>query len=128
MWRLLMTSLVLPFSGCADETVSGYADPAAVYLLAEIDGEAFGSRASMSFPEEGQATGEAPCNRWSAAQSAPYPWLELGPIAATRRACPALEDERRFFEALAEMTLVEVQGDVLILSNDDGREMTFQAE
>ncbi|NNE81738.1 MAG: META domain-containing protein [Silicimonas sp.] len=128
MWRVLVLSLVLPFAGCADETVSGYADPDAVYVLAEIDGKAFDARASISFPETGRAFGEAPCNRWSADQTAPYPWLALGPIAATRRACLAMADEQVFFAALADMTLVEVQGDTLILSSEDGTEMIFRAE
>ena len=128
MWRFLILSLVLPFSGCADETVSGYADPGATYVLTEIAGQAFEARASISFPEEGRALGEAPCNRWSAEQTAPYPWLTLGPIAATRRACTAMTEEQAFFDALATMTLVEVQGETLILSNEDGAEMVFRAE
>ena len=128
MWRVILVSLSLPFAGCADETISGYADPLATYRLLEIDGARFGSSASIAFPEEGKAAGEAPCNRWLADQTAPYPWISLGPIAATRRACPDLADEQIFFESLAEMTLVEVQGGVLILSNEDGREMSFRAE
>ena len=112
---------------CADETVSGYADSDAVYSLTEFDGAAFSSTATITFPEAGRVAGEAPCNLWSATQSAPYPWIELGPIAATRRACPDLEAETMFFEALGAMTIAEVSGDVLILSNDGGRSMVFQA-
>lgn len=128
MLRPALLALVLPIVGCADETISGYADPGATYRLIEIAGETFDARATITFPEEGRVAGEAPCNRWSAAQSVPYPWFALGPIAATRRACPALEAERRFFAMLSEMTLVEVQGPVLILSDDDGRAMVFEVE
>ena len=128
MWRFLILAFTLPFAGCADETISGYADPNAVYHLQEIDGAPFQATATISFPETGRAMGRAPCNAWSAEQSAPYPWLKLGPIAATRRACLDLEAEGVFFAALSAMTLAEVQGDVLILSDEDGRTMVFRAE
>ncbi|MBC7178797.1 MAG: META domain-containing protein, partial [Roseovarius sp.] len=38
-----------------------------------------------------------------------------------------LAEEALYLTALAEMTLVEVLGDVMILSNDAGREMVFRA-
>lgn len=119
--------LALPAACAGDETISGYADPGAIYVLAEIDGAPFPARATIAFPDEGRAAGDGPCNRWSAAQTAPYPWFGLGPVAATRRACPDLAAEGAFFEALGAMTLAEVQGPVLILSNEAGREMAFRA-
>ena len=128
MIRLSLLASFLSFLGCTDETVSGYADPAATYRLVEIDGESFEPRATITFPEEGRISGEAPCNSWSANQSVPYPWFEVGPIAATKRACDDLQAERLFFATLSEMTLVEVQGPVLILSDDDGREMVFEVK
>ncbi len=128
MLRVVLLALVLPIVGCADESVSGYADPGATYRLVEVDGAPFRARATISFPEEGRVVGEAPCNRWSADQSVPYPWFKLGPIAATKRACPDLEAEAWFLTMLGEMTLVEVQGPVLILSDDQERAMVFEAE
>jgi heat shock protein HslJ len=125
--RLVSATLLLALVACSDETISGYADPEAVYTLTEIDGAAYTARATITFPEEGTARGEAPCNSWFASQSAPYPWIELGPIGATRRACPDLDAELAYFEALGTMTLAEVQGPVLILSNDAGREIVFRA-
>lgn len=126
---LCLVALAAGLSGClGDETVSGYADREAIYRLEEIGGEVFSGRATITFPEPGQVRGDAPCNAWSASQSAPYPWLELGPIAATKRACPDLPLEAGFFEALAQMSLVEVQGDVVILSGDAGVTMVFRRE
>ena len=120
-------ALALPFAAfsCADETISGYADRSAVYQLSDIGGVPYKARATITFPEEGRATGEGPCNAWNAMQSAPYPWIDLGPIAATKRACPELGQEAVFFEALAKATLAEIQGNILILTDEDGREMTF---
>lgn len=118
--------LSLLIASCADETISGYADRNANYRLTEIDGVAFEPLATISFPEEGSVVGNAPCNTWSAAQKAPYPWIELGPIAVTRRACPELEMEQQFFSSLGGVSLAEVTGSVLILSGETT--MVFEAE
>ena len=91
----------------------------------EWDQVAFRSNATIRFTAKGRITGEGPCNTYAAAQMAPYPWFRAAKISATRRACPDLPDEQRFFDALGEMTLVEVSGDVLILSAPGGREMVF---
>lgn len=119
---LLATAACYP-----DETVSGYGAADRVWELKEIDGKAFSERATLRFPEQGRIAGEAPCNSFGAEQSAPYPWFKTGPIVATRMACAALPAEARFLESLEAMTLAEVAGDVLILSNDAGREMVFHA-
>ncbi len=111
-----------------DETASAFTEDTAPFALVEIDGAVFGARATIGFPEEGRAMGEAPCNRWSADQPAPYPWVDFGAIAATKRACVDLQAEGLFFSALSEMTLIEVAGATLILSNDAGREMVFRQE
>ncbi len=121
--------LLLPFLtlGCSDETISGYADRSAVYALTEMAGEPFTARATISFPEPGRAKGEGPCNLWSAEQTVPYPWIALGPIAATERGCPELNAEARYFEALGAVSLAEVQGPILILSTEEGVELVFEA-
>ncbi len=124
----LMILAPLAILACADESISGYADRGATYRLQSIDGEDFAARATIAFPAEGQVTGEAPCNSWSAEQNVPYPWFELGPVAVTRRACLQLAEETLFFKVLGQMTLAEVLGNTLILTNDEGREMLFLAE
>ncbi|KCV82173.1 hypothetical protein ATO10_07282 [Actibacterium atlanticum] len=119
---------LLALSACqADETISGYADPAATYVLEQINGTAFKARATIQFPEEGRISGEAPCNIYSGSQTAPYPWFAPGPMMSTKRACPDLAAESLYFEALSEMTLAEVSGNLLILTNDSGNEMLFRA-
>lgn len=109
-----------------DETVAGYGGGDVTWALAELDGTAFEARATLGFPEEGRIEGEAPCNRYSGDQTAPYPWFRAEKIAATRRACPELDAEQAFLTALESMTLSEVAGDTLILSNDAGRQMVFR--
>ncbi|MDT8327625.1 MAG: META domain-containing protein [Roseovarius sp.] len=107
--------------------MTGYGGDAATWTLQSIDRQPFGAHATLILPKEGQIAGQAPCNSYTGQQSAPYPWFAPAVIAATKRACPELEAESRYFRALAEMTLVEVVGDILILSNDAGREMIFSA-
>jgi len=58
----------------------------------------------------------------------PYPWFKAEEVLSTKRACPELELEQAFFDALSTMTLSEVGPDLLILSNDEGQQMIFQPE
>ena len=50
-----------------------------------------------------------------------------GPIRSTRRACDSLQTEQQFLSALRTMTIAELLGDTLILSNTDGAEMVFRS-
>ncbi len=126
MFRLFLSIPILLAACLKDETVSGYADPGATYQLVEMDGAAFDARATISFPEQGSVTGKGPCNSYGASQSAPYPWLEIGAIRATRAACSDLALENQFFAALSGMSQIETFGDTVILRDDDGREMIFR--
>ena len=118
----------LCFGACqGDETVAAYGGAARDWTLVEIDGAPFDARATLSFSEPGKIEGQAPCNRYSSDMTAPYPWFESRPLVATRMACDDLASETRFFATLKEMTLSEVAGTTLILSNEYGREMVFQA-
>ncbi|QFT57818.1 META domain protein [Sulfitobacter sp. THAF37] len=120
---------LLVLTGCdGDETVRGHGGGDTEWRLVELRGVAFTATATMTFPEKGRITGEGPCNRYSATNTAPYPRFDAGPVAATRRACPELAAETAFFNALASATLSEVGTDTLILSDDDGALLTFKAD
>lgn len=128
MFRLFLLSyLSFAVAACSDETLSAFADGGQTFALQEIDGIPFPAQATLTFPEPGHIAGSAPCNSYAGTLTAPYPWFETGPIAATKRACPDLAQETLFFTALSEMQLAEVSGNVLILSNDAGRQMLFEA-
>lgn len=119
---------VFAMSACnKDETLSGYGATDTVWTLVELDGRLFAAQVALSFPEKGRIAGQAPCNRFSSTQAAPYPWFKAGPIAATRMTCRDMKAEQAFLQALETMSLSEVSDDTLILSNDDGREMLFKA-
>ncbi len=126
--RMIVLGMALLAGACAaDETLTAYGAADRVWVLESLDGEAFGARAEIRFGPDGAVTGQAPCNRFFATQSAPYPWFELGPIGATRMACPDLAQETAFLSALATMRLAEIAGSTLILSTEAGREMVFRA-
>lgn len=126
MIRPLALCALLALSACmSDETISAFVPADTTWRLTRMGDAAVSTRATITFPEPGRVAGQAPCNRWFAAQSVPYPWIDIGPIGATRMACPDLADETAFFTALEAATLVEVSGDTLILSDDTGPLLEF---
>ena len=126
--RLLPLLATFCLLGCTgDETVAGYGAADRVWVLEELDGTPFAARATLLFPETGKIAGEAPCNRYSGVMTAPYPWFGATQVVSTKMACPDLDAETKFFNALSDMTLSEVLGNVMILSNDAGREMVFKS-
>nr|WP_281494220.1 META domain-containing protein [Jannaschia sp. S6380] len=120
--------LGLALAACQrDETISGYVDPETIWQLKELNGQPFPATATLTFPRMGEVAGNGPCNAFRANQSAPLPWIDMDGITATRRTCADLAAETRFLDALRVMTLAEVAGDTLLLSNDAMEEMVFRA-
>ncbi len=128
MRLVFVTLALLTLANCrGDESVARYGGANTDWQLMELDGAPFDARATLRLGEDGEISGEAPCNRYFGTQTAPYPWFKAEKIGATRRACLELDRETTYLTALSEMTLSEVTGDTLILSNDAGREMVFKA-
>jgi len=120
--------ICLSLAACrGDETIAAYGAADIKWQLAEIDGQPFVAAATLHFPEPGRITGVAPCNSYSADLDAPYPWFAAQHLTVTRMACDDLTVENQFLQALQDMTLSEVSGNTLILSNVAGREMVFTA-
>lgn len=126
MKQILPALFLLAACQQADETLAGHG-ALGQWQLTEINGSTFTAAAMITFHDDGTVTGRAPCNSFGATQSAPYPWFELSPIRATKRACNDLSAESAFLTALQNMTLSEVSGNILILSNDTGQTMEFIA-
>ncbi len=129
MKTLFTAALVLgTLTACQDdETARAYGAADRIWTLSEINGAPFPATATLTFPETGKIAGDAPCNGYFAAMTAPYPWFEAKQIASTKMACPDLQAESEFFAALAAASISEVSGDTLILSNPDGLSMIFKA-
>lgn len=120
--------ITLSLSACLkDETISGQANATDVWVLQSLNGQSVTSRITLTFPQKGSIAGKAACNNYHAKQTAPLPWFEPGPILATRMACDALDLEVRYFDVLAKMTLIELKGETLFLSNND-LSLTFSKE
>lgn len=123
---LSLLTCLLPLMACAkDETLAAYGGADHQWQLVEVDGTASSDQLTLQFSQDGAVSGAAPCNRFSARNTAPYPWFALSQIAATRRACPALAREQDLLELLQHMTQSELSGNILILRSDDGQEMVF---
>lgn len=126
MKRVLFGLLALAACG-PDETITGYTGGAGIYTLTELNGTAFTANATLDLSVTGEVSGQAPCNSFAGQQTAPYPWFAVDALRVTRRACPDLASETAFLQALERMTIAEVLGTTLILSNTDGEEMVFQS-
>lgn len=117
----------LALSACQkDETISGQTSSTDIWQLMQMNGTPIKHNITLTFPEKGKIAGSAPCNRYFAAQTAPLPWFEVGPIGATKRACPDLKLESDYFKILSKMTLIERTGDTLLLSNDATQTLQFR--
>lgn len=97
------------------------------YALIEMNGAAFDERATILFGADGGVSGQAPCNRYFGQVSSRYPRFALNGVGATMMACPALDTEAAFFAALEGMTLANVSGGTLTLSNPAGETLVFAA-
>lgn len=112
----------LPMSGLAQTDGS-------VWLLQELDGRPFPAEAQLTLPKDGQITGRGPCNRFFATAVGEVSALVIGPVGATKMACPDLGLESAFFAALPEIVWAEVSGsDRLILGDDKGLRMVFRRQ
>lgn len=126
MKQLLPALVLLAACQISDKTLAGHG-ALGQWQLTEINGTPFAASATITFQEDGKVSGNAPCNSFGATQTAPYPWFELSPVFSTKRACNDLAAENAFLGALQNMSLAEVSGNVLVLSNDAGNTMEFTA-
>ena len=82
--------------------------------------------ASLRIDAAGQVTGQAPCNSYGAQNTAELPAFSLGPIRATRMACDKLAEEQVYFDTLALMETMALDGTKnLVLTGPEGRSMEF---
>ncbi|GGA05886.1 META domain-containing protein [Neptunicoccus cionae] len=129
--KFLLASLAfaLSLSACQkDETISGVSGPDDQWLLVRMNDVPVETPITLTFPETGRLAGQAPCNSYFGEQTAPLPWFETGAVGATRRACPEMELEGRYFKAFSEMSMIERKGDTLLLSNDSGGELEYRLQ
>lgn len=128
MLRFAPLGLALSFLGCADESVTGYADRDAVYRLIEITGTEPALEADLTFPARGAIRVETGCGVYEIATDVPYPWVAMSRAVVTPRECDTRGADAVFFGEMMRVTLAEVSGPVLILTTEEGGLLVFQAE
>lgn len=117
---------VLALAGCdPSETLARYGGRNFQWHLAEIDGVAVPFSATLIFGFHGTVLGDGPCGPYAAELLVPYPWFELEAIEHTQPGCAQSASQQAYLDALRVMTLAEVSGASLVLSNDAHREMVF---
>lgn len=83
------------------------------------------------FGADGRVAGDAGCNRYGGAFTDRDGVLSIGPLAATRRACPdarVMEQEAAFLAAMERATTYEIELDRLELRAPDGAlQVVFEA-
>ncbi len=78
--------------------------------------------------EKGQISGVGACNRLSGTyKSDEKRSLKIGPLAATRMACPDLKREQAFISALESATHYDMDGPMLLILSDGELRAVFQA-
>ncbi len=90
------------------------------WSLAALDGEPVAIPVTLSF-EGDRATGRGPCNRYFGAWAeGPGDALAIGPVGATRMACPDLALEDRYIGALTDVARADRAENSLTLYGADG--------
>lgn len=94
------------------------------WVLVQVNGAAVGYSATLNLSQAGRITGQGPCNRYFADLVQDGGAVTLGPIGATKMACPQMGDESDFFALLGVVAGLEQTADRLVLRGA-GAEMVF---
>jgi heat shock protein HslJ len=131
---LLLLMVAAPFPGChspdasVEETVEEQ-DVELVgtsWLLESLAGGAVLAdvRTTVTFEPEGRIGGQGGCNSYFASVQLDGERISVGPIGATRMACPPaiMEQEMRYFALLGEARRLERDGATLVIHCDGSGE------
>lgn len=121
-----VTLSALALSACATTPTAGTTSiPMGDYVLVGIGGKVIDIRTTTLNLAPGKISGQAPCNRYNAAQTASLPNFTIGEIAATRMACPSMAVEAEYFEALRNSNKLSYLDGVLTISGGP-KSLTFE--
>lgn len=91
-----------------------------------------GSEITAYFDEEGQVSGSAGCNNYSASYEVSGDNISIGPAITTRMACSdpegIMDQESAYLGALEMVSSFQFEGDRLILLDDEGRRVVDYQE
>ncbi len=110
-------------TGCGGDTLDVLAG--AEWMVQDLDGEGIidSSRVTLVFGTDGTLGGQASCNRYATSLEIAEDGVSVGPIAASRMMCPEtiMDQERRYFAALAAVERLEIDGTGALLLYDPAR-------
>jgi heat shock protein HslJ len=90
-----------------------------IYTLVSVKGQQASYPAQITF-EAGRVAGEGPCNMFFADLTYSDDAFEIGPIGATRKACPDLAAEAEFFKLLGQVTHADRrEGQITLMRGSD---------
>ena len=75
---------------------------------------------TLTLGEDGRIGGRGDCNTYFAGYTMDSGRIEVAGIASTRMLCPDQDTENRFFRTLESAKRISIDGDYLILSDNDG--------
>ena len=94
------------------------------WLAEDVEGGGVvdGSHSTLEFAAADKVAGDTGCNRFMGPLAVEGTAIRLGPLATTRRACPAalMDQERRYLQALARATGLHMEGPRLVLTDESG--------
>jgi len=117
-------------AAAATDTPSLATVAGATWMLVSLGGQPLppGTRAPTAVFDGARMSGLGGCNRYTGqAQTKAPGTIAIGPLAATKMACPppAMDLESRYFAALAQVTQYRLTGSRLVLSGPSG-ELAFE--
>lgn len=125
MTRLLSLSAaaaaLATLAACEPTTSSGAGSniPTGPYILVGIGSDTVPQRnVGITIEANGSVSGQAPCNHYSASQTAEPPGFKLSPLTTTRMACGGNRGrlEQRYFNALSQADGISYLGGVLTIT------------
>jgi heat shock protein HslJ len=131
----LAALLVLVAAGGCGGDDEAASDPSAVegvpwVLVSGVDVDGWeDAPPSISFGEDGTASGSSGCNQWGGSYTFDGDTLELGEIAMTSMGCPppADEVERAYMDALQQANRWRLEEEELVLLDDDAELLRYGA-
>jgi heat shock protein HslJ len=125
--RLFPLTAALVLAACVTPAMSDDKIEGVDWHLVGIEGQAVNWKTTLKV-EGDRFGGKAPCNSWFAKNTSTLPTIGLGPIGATRMACPELKAESAFFDALQAMQRAELDQGHLYLIGAEGRILEFATD
>jgi heat shock protein HslJ len=131
----LAALLVLVAAGGCGGDDEAASDPSAVegvpwVLVSGVDVDGWEATApSITFGEDGTASGSSGCNQWGGSYAFDGDTLELGEIAMTAMGCPPPTDEveRAYMDALQQANRWRLEDEELVLLDDDAELLRYGA-